>query len=261
MFDVDHFRSVLGTQWLGRDLIYAEQMESTSSYLRQRDSEEVQHGLLCLTDHQTRGRGQHERSWTSQAGKNLTFTLAFKPQKAERLHVLTLACALAIAEHTEKTISRQAHLKWPNDVYVDGRKLAGFLTETVFKGSKLDRILVGVGLNVNQYQFAPELSHKATSLMLLDSEADLERELLLADLLTGIERRYEEWLNNDVDMLRAINRKIIGYGRWVRLKIDGEISKDRCKFLGINEKGELVVLWQTDVVKTYSYEQIRIIPD
>lgn len=261
MFDEDLFKSKLNTRWLGHSLICFEQLESTNSYVRSLPSSEAAHGLVCLADYQTRGRGQYERRWMTEPGTNLTFTLNFKPSRADRLHVLTLACALAVSQLAEELTGEPSRLKWPNDVLGSGRKLGGLLTETIFTGSELERVMVGIGLNVNQRRFTPPIDATATSLALLGGTRDFQREVILALILERIETCYQNWQRVSVDLLKSINRRLLGYGEWVRLQVDGEVRGGRSKFLGINEKGQMVVLTEDDEVETYSYEQIRILID
>ncbi|MDR8394058.1 biotin--[acetyl-CoA-carboxylase] ligase [Aliifodinibius sp. S!AR15-10] len=260
MFDVDQFKKALQTQWVGHEIRYFEKLESTNSHLKTISSDEISHGMICLADDQTKGRGQYERNWESMPGQNLTFTMVFKPGRAERLHVLTLACAYATAILIEKKTSLKAQIKWPNDLIVNRRKIAGLLTETVFSGNRLDRVLVGIGFNINQESFGKALDHKATSLKIEDGST-FEREKLLAEYLNFIEYCYTRWHQNDTELLRSINQKLIGYGEWITLSVNGQSSTDRYKLLGINEKGQLTVINQEAGVETFSYEQIRLIID
>jgi BirA family biotin operon repressor/biotin-[acetyl-CoA-carboxylase] ligase len=122
-------------------------------------ADDVEHGMICLTDNQTRGRGQYERKWESENSKNLTFSLVLLPPTSERFHVLTLASALALVEYLDAVMHRQhcAHIKWPNDVLLNDKKVAGFLAETVFTGNKLDRLVIGIFLpnyQARQHRYA-----------------------------------------------------------------------------------------------------------
>lgn len=260
-FDIPLFRQHLSTQWLGQSLSYFEELESTNSHVKKLSSDEVSHGLVCLTDNQTRGRGQYERKWESQPALNLTFSMVFQPPVTGRFHVLTLACALAVVEFLEHDLlngSPPVCIKWPNDVMINGRKLAGLLTETVFSGNKLDRVVIGMGLNVNQEEFSPELEGKATSLRLEKGEP-LSREQLLGDILMRVEYKYNLWERQKSELLKSINRNIKGYGQWVGLQVDGDFKRDTYKLLGINEKGQLLMLNQDGGIESFSYEQIQLV--
>lgn len=260
MFDNDQFKKHLSTQWLGQSICYFEELESTNSYLKSLTHEQVAHGQLCITDHQTKGRGQYERNWESSAGDNLTFTLAFKPPGASRMHVLALACARAAVAQIDESLPCEAHIKWPNDILVGEKKVAGILTESMFAGNELDRLLVGIGLNVNQQQFSEELKNTATSLCNICQQT-INREQFLAQLLSRIEYEYVRWHKQNDALVRSINKKIIGYGSWVQVQVNGHPSSERHKLLGINQKGELTTISKEGDLETFSYEQIRLITD
>ncbi len=260
MFDLKKFNKRLTTRWLGQSVKFFEELDSTNSYLKNLASDEISHGLLCLTDYQTEGRGQYEKNWESKPGRNLTFTLLFKPMVIGRYHVLTLACAMAVVEQVEESTGLDACIKWPNDVYIGDKKAGGLLTETTFSGNKLDRLLIGIGLNINQDEFSDTLGDKATSLK-LSADREVDREVFLAELLGRIEHEYRRWLKQDIQQLKQINQKLLGYGNWVRLSIDGNVSDEKAKFIGVNGRGELVMLKEDASLERYSYEQIRIIAD
>ncbi|SMO66938.1 biotin--[acetyl-CoA-carboxylase] ligase [Fodinibius sediminis] len=260
-FDVSVFKKSLSTQWLGREFRYFSSLPSTNTYLKELDAGEITQGTIVVTDEQFSGRGQYDRTWTSEPGQNLTFSMAFKPQSAEGFHVLTLACALALVEQLRQ-FDQQASLsiKWPNDVLFNHKKVAGLLTEAVFLGNKPDRLIIGMGLNVNQQEYDAELSDKATSIR-LEIHKKLVREQLLCDLLYRIEYKYKRWNERQLDLLREVNRKIQGYGKWIGLRIDGKKKNGAYKLLGVNEVGRLVVLNREGGLESFSYEQIRVITD
>lgn len=218
--------------------------------------------MICLTDKQTKGRGQYERNWESKPGKNLTFSLVFKPQITGRFHVLTMACALGIVEHLNEFVSDNpcACIKWPNDIILNDKKIAGLLTETVFSGNKLDRLVIGIGLNVNQEAFSAEVADTATSVF-LERKEPVDRELLLSHLLSRIEYKYNLWHRKKRELLKTINRNIVGYGQWVGLKVNGKLKDEPFKLLGINEQGQLLMLNQDAEIESFSYEQIRLVTD
>lgn len=260
MFDTERFKAHLKTQWLGRSFYFFDELESTNSYLKSLDPEDVAHGQLCLTDYQTKGRGQYERNWESKPGANLTFTLAFKPSGFDRLHVLALACARAAVAEIEESQSCKACIKWPNDILVDNKKVAGILTESMFTGNTLDRLLIGIGLNVNQQEFSDQLKGKATSLWHINKQ-QVDREQFLAQLLSRIEYEYRRWHKQNDELLRFINKKIVGYGHWVHLQVNGHQTEKRYKLLGINQQGALTTLSKQGDLETFSHEQIQLITD
>lgn len=105
-------------------------------------------GTLVLADAQTAGRGRFGRNWRSDRGAGIWLTLLERPASAESLGVLALRLALAVAPALERFTAATTRLKWPNDVYVDERKLAGVLVEARWRGPRLDWVAIGVGINV-----------------------------------------------------------------------------------------------------------------
>lgn len=257
MFDQHLFNKKLSTSWLGRELFYFQELPSTNTYAKQIVKTERFHGAIVLADNQTEGRGQHQRNWVIEAHQNLTFSIIFEPQKGDRLSILTLACALAVSEYIEEHLKQDTQLKWPNDVLVNGKKISGLLTETVFRGDVLDRLVIGIGFNINQRKFDEKLTETATSLAILDDKKH-QREEVLARLLTRIEYLYRLWSTQDIDLIKRINKKLIGYGKWVTLEVNDELLDSEYKFMGINELGHLVVLNKALEVNTFSHEQVKV---
>jgi BirA family biotin operon repressor/biotin-[acetyl-CoA-carboxylase] ligase len=258
-FDRSVFLQQLHTRWLGHSFRYFEELASTNTYLKKLSSEEIEHGLFCLTDHQRRGRGQYERKWESGKGQNLTFSIALTPTDTGRFHVLTLACALGIVEKLNEFLNASCTaIKWPNDIILNDKKTGGILTEAVFSGNTFDRLIIGIGLNINQKKFSDELEEVATSVSLEKGER-VNRERFLADLLNRIEYKYTLWEQQQSSLIKTINRNIIGYGQWVGLKIDDETQDDLYKLLGIDENGALLMLNRDGGIDSFSYEQIQLI--
>lgn len=260
LFIPEKYRQLLTTRWLGQTFDYVKEIDSTSSYLKRLSPQKISHGQVLLAGYQTKGHGQYKRNWESAAEENLTFTLALRPQNAARFHILTLACARALTAQIEEQLTCTSTIKWPNDVFVEGKKIAGLLTETVFNGNKFDRLLIGIGINVNQTNFADEIKTKAGSLKLTHGH-EIDREIFLSEYLSRVEFEYNRWHKQNDDQLKWINQKIIGYGKWVSLKIEDEPQPGKFKLLGVDQTGRLAVIDDEGGLKTFSYEQIRVIAD
>lgn len=260
MFNVNTFKEALTTQWLGHRFLFFKELGSTNNYVKQLPRDEISHGMVCLANHQTHGRGQYDKKWETRPGKNLTFTLTFVPKESSRLHVFTLICAKAIIDEIKEQTGLTGCIKWPNDIIIEGRKIGGLLTESTFNGNQIDRLMIGIGLNINQENFSEELKGKAGSIKLLSGK-EQSREHILANLLSRIEYGYGRWHKRDTSIIKEVNKKIQGYGKWMRLQIDSEIREEPAKLLGVNEYGQLAVINEEGEVETFSYEQIRIIED
>ncbi len=257
MFNQEQFQKELAASWLGRSFFFFEELPSTNTKLKNWPDEHNSHGQLLMCDRQTAGRGQYSRSWISEPEANLTFSMLFKPVHAHSLHVLTLAFALALTELIEDTTGTPAHIKWPNDVMAGDQKIAGFLTESIYSGSTLNRLIVGLGLNVNQQHFPDDLSGAATSLQQLTGKA-FNREQLLADLCNRFEYAYRRWTQHETELILSINKKILGFGEMVRISVNDDWLDGEFKLLGIDERGHLRILNKQLEVDTFSHEQIRV---
>jgi BirA family biotin operon repressor/biotin-[acetyl-CoA-carboxylase] ligase len=258
-FNVELFKSTLSTAWLGQEFLHLDRVDSTNSYLKNVPDGELRHGTVLLTDHQTGGRGQYKKQWHSGANKNLTFTIAFRPERADRMPLLTLSCANAVSSVLDTYSKSPVKLKWPNDLIIDDQKLGGILTECIFLGNKPDRILIGIGLNIYSNGYDGIQLDSAVCLEEVCREAvDIGREHLLSGCLESIEEAYSEWADKYTDLHKKVSKRLMGYGNWVNISIDGVREKGSFKFLGVNAEGEPIALNEELDVNTFKHGQVRI---
>ena len=145
-----------------------------------------------MAEEQTAGRGRLGRRWFAPAGTSLLCSLQLRPASPpERLPELTGVAARACAEAIAGVTGLAPQLKFPNDVLVGGRKVAGILAE-----AREGRVVLGIGINVNvpANKLPEDVDHPATSL-LVETGRELDRAELLAELLVRLERRYDAWLS------------------------------------------------------------------
>lgn len=128
----------------GEPYLYVHECGSTQELLKRPALPE---GAVAVAEHQTSGRGRLGRSWEDQAGDSLLCSVLLRPAGGV-LPQLSLVAALATAEAVEQLVGRQAQVKWPNDVLLDGRKLGGILLETESIGDRLDAVIIGMGVNL-----------------------------------------------------------------------------------------------------------------
>lgn len=193
------------------------------------------HGATFVAELQTKGRGRRGATWTAPAGESLLFSVVLRPElELREASTLTLAVGLAIRDSIASRIDRRALVKWPNDVYVEGRKIAGILLESQISGTRVSAIVAGVGINVTERVFPPELASIATSLALLGAR-DLDREALLADALEAIERRTAEHARSLATLLTEIRAHDALRDR--RVRVDG-VEGRAC---GIGADGALLI--------------------
>lgn len=187
MFGIEEFDIKLETEKIGRNFIYTEEIDSTNSYLLNREGNPPD-GTVVLAERQLKGRGRKDRTWHSLKDVNLTFSILLKDSKYFRtnLNLINFSAALSVAIAIENLYQLKPELKWPNDVLINGKKVSGILIESFSKGEKVERIVIGIGLNVNQNIFQGTYNLLPTSLK-LELNKHLDREILLAELLNHFE--------------------------------------------------------------------------
>src|SRR3990170_4882909 len=146
--NLESLREQLKTTFVGRRIVYLATTPSTQDIARAEAEGGAPEGTAVLAEEQTAGRGRLGRSWVSPAGTNLYLTLVIRPT-LERLRSLSIVAPLAVAQALEETTALGPRIKWPNDVLVGGRKLAGVLIDTELSGQSVRYSLVGIGVNVN----------------------------------------------------------------------------------------------------------------
>ena len=171
----------------GQPYRYAETCASTQHLLEEGDAE----GAVAVAEEQTEGRGRLGRSWHAPAGTAVLVSVLLRPDvPAARLPELSVVAGHAVAEALAAETGVSATVKFPNDVLVGGRKVAGILAE-----ASEGRVALGIGVNVNQTseQLPADAQMEPTSL-LLETGREIDRARLLAAVLEQLERRYESWL-------------------------------------------------------------------
>ena len=201
LLDQELYFSHLQASSLGLPLRVFATLDSTNQYLLDQAAREAPEGMLAVAEEQTAGRGRNRRLWHSPPGKNLYFSLLLRPAVPPvRLPQLAMLTALALRQ----AVLRQApdlplKLKWPNDLWLEERKLSGILCECSPEAQEGKRgIVLGVGLNVNSrpVDFPPELQETATSL-LWHQGRPFSRERLLAEFCNALEPLYRQWCSAD----------------------------------------------------------------
>jgi BirA family transcriptional regulator, biotin operon repressor / biotin---[acetyl-CoA-carboxylase] ligase len=190
----DEMQAALGSAVIGREIIVLDQTGSTNDAILQIATPDSKDGLILFAEHQTAGRGQRGNRWESAAGKGLWFSILLRSRiEINRSPLLTAWAAETISEAIENEFSLKAAIKLPNDVQIDGRKVAGVLVEMRAREKAPHSAIVGIGINVNQAleDFPKELQSRAISLAIaLDRQVD--RQNFAIALLRSLDRSYRE---------------------------------------------------------------------
>ncbi len=176
----------LRTSFLGRTLISEIELESTNTIAVELASANAPEGLVVVADHQTEGRGRNGRTWLSPPSQNLYFSILLRPEcRPSDAPQLAILAALSIAKALHGT-----SIKWPNDVWMNGRKLCGILSKMSCMADKAEFAVIGIGINVNMREFPDDIP--GTSLT-LETGRMFDRVKVLGSVLNAIEKDYLLW--------------------------------------------------------------------
>ena len=191
---VNEMRADLGTTVIGREIIVLEQTGSTNDAILRIATSNSKEGLVLFAEHQTEGRGQRGNRWESAAGKGLWFSILLQPRiDINNSPRLTTWAAEAISDLIQNEFSLKATIKLPNDVEIDGRKVAGVLVEMRAQEKAPHLAIAGIGINVNQSleDFPRELQSRAISLAMALAR-QVNRQKFAIALLRNLDRSYRE---------------------------------------------------------------------
>ena len=241
VLSIDTLRRARATARLGRRIEYFDTIDSTSTAARRLAAAGAVEGTVVIADTQTKGRGRLGRTWASPPLRNLYLSIVLRPPLAVAAAVqLTLVAGVAVAETIREWVPDVA-IKWPNDVVVDGRKLAGILTEMEADDDRVRFVILGIGVNLNvaPEDFPEELRHKATALSAAAGRP-IERTTFADRLLSHLDERYTLFLANGFAAIRPLWEACSCLtGRAVQ--IDGAGQRRAGVVTGISDDGALIL--------------------
>ncbi len=255
VYGKNELESRMDTKWAGRPVSFYDVLPSTNLQAKLDAERGAAEGTLVVADMQTAGRGRKGKDWSSPAGLNLYFTLILKPDYvSERVSMATLLMGMAVAESIRDICGLEAGVKWPNDIVIGGRKVCGILAEMSVEREFIHYVVVGVGINVNEQEFDPEIAGTATSLK-KESGETVSRARLLASVMKRFEEIYESYHEKEAHpgLLARYNSLLVNRDREVCvLDPKGEF---RGISRGVNDSGELLVeLPDGRIVEVYAGE-------
>ncbi len=201
-------------------------------------NQQAEEGMVIWADEQLSGRGQQGTTWESQSGQNLLCTLILQPSflSIEQQVYLNMAIALALCEAIQAYVPQKVYIKWPNDIYVEEQKVAGILIENTLQGNALKYAIIGFGINVNQQTH----SHAQAASISLLLGVEVNRELLLSDVLSQIERQYTFLRLKQFEKLRTnYHQNLLGWNQLRTFDVgDGAFE---AHVEGVDEHGRLLL--------------------
>jgi BirA family biotin operon repressor/biotin-[acetyl-CoA-carboxylase] ligase len=248
LYDLATLGSALAGTVFADKLHFSPVTDSTNSDTLAAARSGAPHGSVYFADEQRAGRGRGDHTWDSVAGDGLYLSVLLRtPIPAARLPLLPLAAGLAAAEAIRAVAGLDIDLRWPNDLLIGPRKVGGILVESKISGESADFVVVGVGINVHQRAFFPDLTATATSLD-LEIERRVLRQHLLVSLLKSLERETHLLLAPAAAIM--ITARVEQASTWIRGRRVEVHGPQACAGVtaGLDENGFLLVRTDAGVV-------------
>lgn len=240
-------------------IIHLPETDSTNRWLRDHaddfSSEEL---TVVWTDHQTAGRGCGTNTWESERGKNLLFSMLFRPKEihASEQFILSMANALALRETIASYVD-DVKIKWPNDIYWKDSKICGTLIETTLKGQYLKDCIIGTGINVNQDQFLSDAPNPVSLRQVLGQDTDCSE--VLQKVLDNFAKYMEMVRTGCWETIRTSYRNYLYRleETWPYRFADGSV-KD-CKLVNVSDDGHLELLHDNREVYRLAFKEVQFV--
>lgn len=236
-------------------IMHLSTIDSTNNFLlRLIETNQATHEMVVNARFQNQGRGQETNTWESDPYQNLTFSLLLKPDylKSSSMFYLNQAISLAIIDYLEEN-HIYARIKWPNDILVGCKKIAGILIENSFLGDLYQYAVIGIGLNVNQEYFA-DLQHKAISMKnLLGKDTNID--IALHRLLNAIHQRLKFLKRGDFSTIyEDYKHHLHLYQCWATYQNNEEYFKG--KIIDVKPTGELCMVLENGEIKEFLNKEV-----
>lgn len=227
----EQIKKLLTTIWLGKNTVYFKELESTQQKAHLLAKDGAEHGTVILTNDQTKGKGRLGRTWYAEKGKGIWLSMILRPSFGYQLApTITLVTALSIVETLEKLYGIKASIKWPNDVFIDGKKCAGILTEIHGEQDQIHYLIIGIGINTHKMEFVSrsEIEKIVISLEEKINQTPKRNELIIK-LLEIFENNFERFVKEGFNPFFPLyNERLYGKGRKITVnqfaqRIEGTI--------------------------------------
>lgn len=238
----------LETEIIGSKIYYYYNINSTNKMASELANSGANEGTIVIADKQTGGKGRRGRTWHS-SNKGLWFSLILRPDiNISNSHFLTINASLAVYLALDD-LGIETEIKWPNDILYQNKKLCGILSEMNSSSSKLNYIVTGIGINVNQKDFPDDIKDKATSLFQIIGD-EVNKVNLLKNILFYFENFYFKFLNGAKEnILKEWKSKISLLGKEVTVNSNEKVYSG--KAIDIAKDGRLVILTDKSEIKKF----------
>lgn len=246
--------------------IHLQHVDSTNNYLRTFSAGNESPITLVTADYQTAGRGQRGNSWESEEGKNLVFSLLVRPTaiKPSQMFALSEVIALSVCETLQSfTTKGEASLnegespsfciKWPNDIYYGNQKIAGILIETDLMGGRIDKAIIGVGININQHEFFSDAPNPISLYHILGKESN--RETILSHLMQRFASFYSDLQQGELAPLHTLYMQHL-YRRQGFHKYQDETGIFEARIIDVEATGHYILEDAEGRQRRYAFKEV-----
>jgi BirA family biotin operon repressor/biotin-[acetyl-CoA-carboxylase] ligase len=241
-----------------KKFIFLDEVESTNNYANQLVlSKAAVDGTVVLAQHQKNGRGQHGNSWESKAGKNLLASIILFPTflQATKQFYLSKIASLALVDFLQNETDH-IFIKWPNDIYVEDKKISGMLIENSIIGQNLATSIVGIGLNLNQEEFQSEAPNPLALKEITGKNYSIEKTAEV--LFDKLEIWYDKLKAGHLDEIDTTYFKLLyRVNQWCTYSKQG--TEFEAKITGIGEFGQLILQDRNQKRSEYMFKEIEFI--
>ncbi len=244
---------------IGNTIINLETVDSTNLYLNKllKTRKNIDEGTVVITKQQVAGRGQLNNIWESNPGENLLISYIVFPffLKADHQFILSKATALGVFDFLSGYLEK-VKIKWPNDIYVNDKKICGILIENSLRGASISNSIIGIGININQSNFSKKIPNP-TSLK-LETQRTFDLQKTLTALCEKLDNRYEQIKSAEYeDVNNLYINHLYRYNIFSNYRDKSGIFS--AKITGIDESGRLCLCDSSNNFRKYAFKEVEFI--
>lgn len=249
---------------MDKNVIYhhLEETDSTNNYVRQFPTPAQEQAILVSTEFQTAGRGQKGNSWESEPGANLLFSILVHPSFIPASHQFCISEAISLAVvKAAAELSSEEHrpffsIKWPNDIYWNKKKIAGILIENELKGTRIERCVIGVGLDVNQKQFVSNAPNPASLYNI--NGVELDKEQVLELLMDKFMQYYGKLQTEGADSLHEEYMSTL-FRRTGMHRYKDENGEFMASISQVEQSGRIILTTDQGESRRYEFKEVSVL--
>ena len=241
----------MNSSFFSKNQIKLNEIDSTNKFLLDLNKKrQFTNSVVVTADYQTKGKGRRANSWESEKGKNLLISILFKHSlKIENQFLFSAAISLSIQKLISQFTNEEVYIKWPNDIMINNKKIAGFIIDNLLQKNTIHTTIVGIGINVNQLNFK-KYNPEATSISLINNSV-IDLDYLKNELINILDENYN---NMDDGFVKKYNKLLFMKNSYVNFKIKEKIIK--AKIHSVDKTGALLLEKKNKGLERFEVNQV-----